>query len=170
MGPSAIGGERNYMQKAIARSENPNIHAPDEPALVLMVEDNSADVYLVEQAFRKHNIWVRLVVMDDGEKAIRWIEEANRNPTAETPRAILLDLNLPKRTGTEVLERLRACERFRDLPVVIFTSSNSNQDRSLATKFRATRFLRKSADFDEFLEVGQVIKDVLSGGISPSVS
>lgn len=131
--------------------------------MVLVVEDNAADVFLVQEAFREHGLCVKLVVMEDGEKAIQWIRRASCEPESEAPRAVLLDLNLPKRTGAEVLEKLRSTERFRDLPVIIFTSSNSHQDRSLATRFPATHFFQKSPDFEEYIRIGKVVREVIEG-------
>lgn len=131
--------------------------------MVLVIEDNAADVFLVREAFREYGLKVRLVVIDDGEKAIQWIGHASCEARAESPRAIVLDLNLPKRTGAEVLEKLRSTERFRDLPVIIFTSSNSYQDRSLAARFPATHFFQKSPDFDEYIRIGKIVKEVIEG-------
>lgn len=131
--------------------------------VVLVIEDNAADVFLLEEAFREYGLNVKLLVMDDGEKAVQWIKDANGTEGTEAPQVVVLDLNLPKRTGAEVLEQLRSSERFHDLPVIIFTSSNSYQDRSLASRFPATRFFQKSPDFDEFIRIGKVVKEVIDG-------
>ena len=143
---------------------NDNSGGKEKPArVVLVIEDNAADVFLLQEAFREYGLNVKLLVMDDGEKAVQWIRDANGAEGTEPPQVVVLDLNLPKRTGAEVLEELRSTERFHDLPVIIFTSSNSYQDRSLASRFPATRFFQKSPDFDEFIRIGKVVKDVIEG-------
>lgn len=132
------------------------------PFKMLVVEDNAADVYLLEEALRVHNLAAEMVVLTDGEKAIRWIESHDAPGGEELPAVILLDLNLPKRHGAEVLERIRSSRSFRDVPVVLFTSSNSARDRSLVDTYGHTWYFRKSADIDEFMSIGQVLGQVIA--------
>jgi CheY-like chemotaxis protein len=127
---------------------------------VLLVEDNPADVFLVEEAIKEHNLPVHLLVVEDGEAAIRFLEQANIE-SESIPKAVVLDWNLPRRSGSEVLQHLRNSTRFPDIPVVVFTSSDSRWDRELAAQLGATRYFRKSADFDEFMEIGNVLEEVL---------
>ena len=127
---------------------------------VLLVEDNPADVFLVEEAIKEHQLPVHLVVVEDGEAAIRFLERANVE-TDTVPRAVVLDWNLPRRSGSEVLQHLRTSTSFADIPVIVFTSSDSRWDRELAAQLGATRYFRKSADFDEFMEIGNVLEEIL---------
>ncbi len=135
----------------------------NEVRVVLLVEDNPADVFLVEEALRLHGLAPRLVVLDDGEKAIQWIAESDRQQRTPPPAAMILDLNLPKRTGAEVLGKLRDSPALRDTPVILFTSSGASRDRALEDSFPHTRYFRKSADYDEFMQIGGMLKNVLSG-------
>lgn len=128
---------------------------------VLLVEDNPADVYLVEEAIKEHQLAVDLLVVEDGEAAIRFLEEASA-ANGNLPTAVVLDWNLPRRSGSEVLQHVRTNSRFPDIPVIVFTSSDSRWDRELAAQLGATRYFRKSADFDEFMEIGDVLEEVLA--------
>jgi two-component system response regulator len=136
---------------------------------VLLIEDNSDDVFLLQEAFNLHSLSVRLVVIDDGEKAIEWIKE---NDVAKEnrllPAAVILDLNLPKRNGAEVLEVLRASQALKTTPVIIFSSSNSFRDRALRDRYPNTSYFRKSADFDEFSNIGGALKQVIEPPSTPN--
>lgn len=126
-----------------------------------MVEDNRADILLVEEALRLYDVNVQMHVVEDGEEACAFIERADRDPNSPCPSVLLLDLNLPKKTGIEVLRRVRASERCNRIPVVIFTSSNSPQDRNETSRLGASRYFQKPTRYDQFLKIGQVLKDVL---------
>ncbi|MCW5978175.1 MAG: response regulator [Bryobacteraceae bacterium] len=128
---------------------------------LLLVEDNPADVFLVEEAIKEHRLPVQLLVVEDGEAAIRFLDRANADASS-IPNVVVLDWNLPRRSGSEVLQHLRTNTRFPDVPVIVFTSSDSRWDRELAAQLGATRYFRKSADFDEFMEIGHVIEEVLT--------
>ena len=131
--------------------------------VILVVEDNPADVFLVREALKIHGMPANLVVLDNGEKAMRWIEANDEGPERVHPDAVVLDLNMPKRSGAEVLEEIRASKTLRDTPVIIFTSSNAYHDRALLDRFPNTKYLRKSGDFDEFIEIGGVLRAVIAG-------
>jgi CheY-like chemotaxis protein len=128
---------------------------------LLLVEDNAADAMLVEEAIRVHDVPVDLHIVADGEEAIAFIERAERDPRAPCPDMVLLDLNLPKRSGSDVLQRIRRSERCKHVPVVILTSSDSSRDRSEASRFGANRYFRKPTDYDEYMTVGKVLNEVL---------
>ena len=133
------------------------------PALVhlLLVEDNRADVLLVKDALELHQVKVQLHVAADGEEALQFIERVERDADAPSPGVVLLDLNLPKRTGAEVLSRVRQSDKLKDVPVVILTSSDSPKDREETTRLGANRYFRKPTGYDEFLNIGRVLKDVI---------
>jgi len=121
---------------------------------ILLVEDNPDDVELTKRAFRKNNIANNLVVARDGIEALDYLfcqgAYADRN-IKDTPRLILLDLKLPKMDGLQVLERLRAEEATRLVPVVILTSSKEEQDLISGYKSGANSYVRKPVDFIEFV-------------------
>jgi CheY-like chemotaxis protein len=125
------------------------------------VEDNRSDVKLVQEALRLQKIHVRLHVAEDGEKAIQWMLGLDAQGK-ELPSAVVLDLNLPKRHGAEVLSFIRSSPALAPIPVIIFTSSNSQVDRALAERHPKTSFLRKSSDFDEFMGIGSELRKVLN--------
>jgi CheY-like chemotaxis protein len=140
-------------------------HAPQTGlAFVLVVEDNRGDVFLVERAVEFHKLPVKLTVVEDGEQALKYLELVEADETTPCPSLVLLDLNLPKRPGTEVLRRLRSAGRCRDIPVIVLTSSDSAADRKMATEFGATRYFRKPTSYDEFLKIGEVMREVLQDG------
>ncbi|MBC8166145.1 MAG: response regulator [Bryobacteraceae bacterium] len=122
---------------------------------ILLAEDNPADVYLIEEALREHNVSFEITVAEDGEAAISMLASKSIEPDI-----VLLDLNMPKRSGGEVLERLRQ-DGARNIPVIILTSSDSPADREEALRLGATRYIRKPTGLDEFLEIGRTIKELV---------
>jgi CheY-like chemotaxis protein len=127
-------------------------------ATILLVEDNQDDVDLTLWAFQKSNISNRIVVMRNGQEALDYVfaasENAGRDPDA-LPQVILLDLNLPKVSGLDVLRALRADERTRRLPVVILTSSRHESDMVESYDLGANSYVRKPVDFAQFVEAAR---------------
>lgn len=122
---------------------------------ILLAEDNPADVYLIEEALREHQVPCQITVVEDGEKAIGKLTRGELKPDI-----VLLDLNMPKRSGSEVLTALRA-QAGKDIPVIILTSSDSPSDRQAAISLGATCYIRKPTGLDEFLEIGATIKQLV---------
>ncbi len=98
--------------------------------------------------------------VSDGERAIAFIERAENDPNAPVPDAVVLDINLPKLDGFEVLRRIRASQRYGTIPVIILTSSDSPSDRSEGAKL-ADGYFRKQPDYEEFLKIGPAIRQML---------
>jgi CheY-like chemotaxis protein len=119
---------------------------------ILLAEDNPADVYLIEEALREHQVTFHITVAEDGEAAMKLVMSGEVDPDI-----VLLDLNMPKRSGGEVLDRIRR-DAKRDIPVIILTSSDSPSDREEALRLGATCYIRKPTGLDEFLEIGATIK------------
>lgn len=115
----------------------------------------------MREAVRAENVPVAIHVAHDGEEAVNFIERAENDSTAPAPEILVLDLNLPKQDGFEVLARLRASERFRYIPVIVVTSSDSPEDRRRAANFGAAYF-RKPPSYDQFMRLGAVLKEILS--------
>jgi two-component system, chemotaxis family, response regulator Rcp1 len=122
-----------------------------------VAEDNPADVYLIEEALREHHVPFELTVAEDGETAIAMVISGKVNPDL-----VLLDLNMPKRSGVEVLMRLREQPECRALPIIVLTSSDSPADREEVLRLGATSYLRKPTGLDEFLQIGAAIKQLIS--------
>lgn len=123
---------------------------------VLLVEDNPTDVELTLRAFKKNNIANRIQVVRDGEEALDFLfctgAYEGRDST-EFPRVVLLDLNLPKVSGLEVLQKMRAEERTRTIPVVVLTSSREEQDIIHSYDLGVNSYMAKPVDFEQFTEV-----------------
>jgi len=122
---------------------------------ILLVEDNSQDEMLTLRALRKINLANDVDVVRDGQQALDYLfreGEFTGRAGPELPAAVLLDINLPRISGLEVLERLRADSRTRTLPIVILTSSDEEQDRFRGYIHGANSFVRKPVDSSEFIE------------------
>jgi two-component system, chemotaxis family, response regulator Rcp1 len=129
---------------------------------ILLVEDNRADVFLVEEAIKAHGVPAEIHAVEDGAEAVAVIERAETDPNAFFPGIVVLDLNLPKKSGAEVLRLMRQSPRFKTLPVIVLTSSDSVRDRTEVARLGADRYFRKPATYDEFLEVGAVLNEMLA--------
>jgi CheY-like chemotaxis protein len=129
--------------------------------VILLIEDSSADVYIVRESLRKHLKDFDLQVVNDGEKAFKLIEAADLDASVPCPSLMLLDLNLPKRSGHEILRRMRESPRCGHVPVVILTSSDSPSDRAETARLGATAYFRKPPDLEEFMQIGMVVERVL---------
>lgn len=128
---------------------------------LLLAEDNLPDALLVREAILAEQLEMDVHIVADGELAIEFVARAATDPDAPAPHVILLDLNLPKLDGFEVLRRVRAIEKFKGIPVIIVTSSDSPGDRKEAAKLGASYF-RKPVSYEEFIKIGGVLRRFLS--------
>jgi CheY-like chemotaxis protein len=126
---------------------------------ILLAEDNPADVYLIREALKEHGIDCPVHVVWDGKEVLQFIEGAG---LAHQIGLVILDLNLPRHDGIEVLQRLRETAGLAHVPVVVLTSSDSPRDRVVASEFGATCYLRKPFSLEQFLSLGEVFKDLLA--------
>ena len=126
-----------------------------------MVEDNDADVNLVREALEEHGVRCELIVITNGEAAIHLVERIDAAEIA-CPDLVILDLNLPRRPGSEVLRRIRESCTCAPVPVLVLTSSDSRRDRDEAARLGASRYLCKPSRLNEFLELGRVFREMLS--------
>jgi chemotaxis family two-component system response regulator Rcp1 len=134
---------------------------------VVLVEDNPADEFVIRECLAPRFPNADLSVYRDGEQMMRWIDLIE-SEYAPCPDMILLDLNLPRFTGAQVLDRLRAHPRCQGVPVIIVTSSDNPSDRSSAVRMGATRYFRKPSEYNEFLKLGDVVHEVLSSSNAAS--
>ncbi|MBI5055750.1 MAG: response regulator [Nitrospirae bacterium] len=125
---------------------------------ILLVEDNPDDVKLTLRALKKNRILNEVVVAQDGVEALDYLfgtgNFAGRDMSV-MPQVILLDLKMPRIDGLEVLQRIRADERTRLLPVVILTTSSEDKDKIESYKFGANSYIRKPVDFNQFVDAVQ---------------
>jgi two-component system response regulator len=122
---------------------------------ILLVEDNPDDVQLTKRALKQNNITNELVVVNDGVEAMDYLTEASAAPPGSSkalPALILLDLNLPRMNGLEVLKRIRANDRLKRLPVVVLTSSKEDGDILKSYDSGANSYIRKPVEFERFTE------------------
>jgi two-component system, response regulator len=124
---------------------------------ILLVEDNEDDQLLAMHAIRASRIHCEVEVARDGEEALRMLAACAARVPAELPALVLLDLNLPKVDGHEVLRRMRSDAHTRNVPVVALTSSGESQDVLRAYQLGANGYVRKPIDFDEFRQCAHVI-------------
>lgn len=129
---------------------------------ILVAEDNAADVFLVHEALDARGLRYELHHVDDGEKAIAFIRMCDEQESAPCPDLLLLDMNLPRREGYEVLQEVKRSRRSSNIPVVIFTSSDSPGDKERVAALGATRYFRKPSDFDAFMALGAIIQELLT--------
>ena len=123
--------------------------------IILLVEDNPSDAGLTKRAFDKHRIHNELVVVEDGQEALDYLFGAGAyagRDTGQMPAVILLDLQLPKLDGLEILKRIRGHDLTKRLPVVVLTSSREEQDEAMSYNLGANSYIRKPVDFHQFAE------------------
>lgn len=136
---------------------------------ILLIEDNPGDVRLTKEAFSESKIPIDLHVVMDGEEALDYLHSAGLQPDSEIPDLILLDLNLPKKDGREVLEEIKTNERLKRIPVVVLTTSNAEQDIMTSYNCHANCYINKPVDFDHFFDIIQKVEEFwLSTAILPS--
>ena len=125
---------------------------------ILLVEDNPGDVRLTLEAFKEGKVINNLAVVNDGVEALGYLRREGRHANATVPDLILLDLNLPKMDGRQVLAAIKADERLMTIPVVVLTTSASQDDIARAYGHHANCYITKPVDLDQFLRVVQSIE------------
>jgi CheY-like chemotaxis protein len=130
---------------------------------IMLAEDNPGDVFLVRRALEMHELDVDLVVVHDGQSALGLVEKGDLEESSRRPDLIMLDLNLPRATGSRVLERIRQSPRFARIPVVVVTSSDSASDRRAATLLGAAHYFQKPCDLAGFMQLGGIVRTLLEG-------
>jgi two-component system, chemotaxis family, response regulator Rcp1 len=125
--------------------------------LMLLVEDNAGDVRLTREALREGNLAVELTAVADGEQALAYLRGEGEHAGARRPDVILLDLNLPKKNGLEVLEEIKADPGLRRLPVIMLTTSASARDVAACYDRGVNCYVVKPLDLDDFTRLVQAI-------------
>jgi CheY-like chemotaxis protein len=130
------------------------------PATILLVEDNPADVLLIREALEEHSIRADIYVLSDGEKAVRFVETEAKG--LAHPDLVILDLNLPRKTGREVLQHIRASETLGKVRVVVLSSSDAPRDMEESFRLGITKYIRKPSSLPEFMKIGGVLRELLT--------
>ncbi|MEO3812027.1 response regulator [Sphaerisporangium sp. B11E5] len=126
---------------------------------VLLVEDDPGDVLLTREAFEHNKVQNKLHVVSDGEQAMRFLRQEGEYADTPRPDLILLDLNLPRKDGREVLEDIKADADLRSIPVVVLTTSEAEEDILRSYHLHANAYVTKPVDFDQFIKVVRQIDD-----------
>jgi CheY-like chemotaxis protein len=129
------------------------------PVEILLVEDNDGDVRLTFEALKEGKVHNRLTVARDGVEALSILRREGAHRAAPRPDLILLDLNLPRRDGREVLADIKADEALRRIPVVVLTTSKAEEDIARSYDLHANCYITKPVDLDRFLSVVKSIDD-----------
>jgi two-component system response regulator len=129
------------------------------PAEILLVEDNENDVILTRRAFKDAELAIKLHHVQDGEQCMAFLRKQGQYAAAPTPDIILLDLNMPRMDGREVLAEISGDENLRHLPVVILTTSSAEQEILKMYKLRCSSYIIKPVDLEQFVRVIRLFSD-----------
>jgi chemotaxis family two-component system response regulator Rcp1 len=125
---------------------------------ILLVEDNEGHILLTIKALQEAEVYNSIEVVKDGEKAVQFLKKQGSYVDAETPGLILLDINLPRLNGKEVLHIIKSDDKLKCIPVIMLTTSNSESDILESYNYHANCYLTKPDNFLDFIEVGDSIK------------
>lgn len=126
---------------------------------ILLIEDNSGDVVLIREALKESKFQCDLTVVNNGSQAIELLKEIRKNTAAPLPELILLDLNLPRKNGREVLAEIKSDNRLRTIPVIVLTSSEAEQDIQSSYLLHANCYITKPTDFDAYIRIIKLINE-----------
>ncbi|OGS37062.1 MAG: response regulator [Elusimicrobia bacterium RIFOXYB2_FULL_49_7] len=130
-----------------------------KPIEILLVEDNPGDIRLTQEAFKEAKISNHISIVQNGEQAIAFLHKENDYANMPTPAIILLDLNLPKKDGREVLAEIKEDPNLKRIPVVILTTSKAEEDILKTYNLHVNCYITKPVDLDQFLEVIKSIEN-----------
>lgn len=157
---AASGWSPKLEEGLLSASQFRSDDKPGRRRQILVVEDSKADLFLIREAISEAKVDADLHVVQDGEKAIEFLDQVREGDDA-CPDLVLIDLNLPRKNGTEVLRALRSRGACRDALVMIVTSSDSASDRAAVNALGLNGYFRKPSSYDEFLKLGPIVRDLL---------
>jgi CheY-like chemotaxis protein len=131
---------------------------PERLIEILLVEDNPGDVRLTQEVLREGNIFNHLSVVEDGVQALEFLQQQGNYSHSPRPDLILLDLNLPRKDGREVLAEIKFSTHLKRIPVVVLTTSQSKEDVLRAYDFHANCYITKPIDLEQFIKVVRTIE------------
>src|SRR5689334_4236299 len=135
----------------------------ERTARILVIEDNRSDVFLLDRALRKQDLQFELVHLLNGDEALAFIRRQGAYAEAAIPHVILVDLNLSKYTGEDILRAIGSAAHLAGVPVCVWSSSRSRRDETVLKDLGVTQFITKPSGLDQFMEIGKSIKDLLAG-------
>jgi len=131
-------------------------------ARILVIEDNASDVFLLERALNKQDFRFELVHLLSGGEALAFIRRQGAHANAAIPNLILVDLNLSKYSGEDILREIRSATHLGGVPVCVWSSSRSPRDEALLKDLGVRQFITKPSGLDQFMEIGKILKDLLA--------
>jgi chemotaxis family two-component system response regulator Rcp1 len=131
-------------------------------ARILVIEDNRSDVFLLERALKQQEFLFELIHLPSGSEALAFIRGQGAYADEAIPNLILVDLNLYKYTGEDILREIRGAGRFNGVPVCVWSSSRSRRDETVLRELGIAQFIPKPSGLDQFMEIGKVIRDLVA--------
>src|ERR1035438_4570438 len=128
---------------------------------ILVIEDNRSDVFLLDRALKQQNLRFELIHLVSGGEALAFIHRQGAYADAAIPDLILVDLNLAKYTGEDILREIRSANHLGGVPVCVWSSSQSPRDEALLKDLGVSHFITKPSGLDQFLDIGKTIKGLL---------
>jgi len=129
-------------------------------ARILVIEDNGSDVFLLDRALKKQDLRFELVHLLNGGEALAFIRRQGAWADAPIPNLILVDLNLSKYSGEDILREIQSAGHLAGVPVCVWSSSGSRRDEALFKDLGVSQFITKPSGLDQFMEIGKIIKDL----------
>jgi chemotaxis family two-component system response regulator Rcp1 len=136
--------------------------APVPAARIVVIEDNSSDVFLLDRALKQQGLRFELIHLPTGDAALAYVRGQGAFAGAPIPNLILVDLNLSRYTGQEIVREIRSAGHLVDVPVCVWSSSRSRRDEATLQGFGISKFITKPSGLDQFMEIGELIKGLLS--------
>jgi DNA-binding response OmpR family regulator len=136
-------------------------------ARILVIEDNGSDVFLLDRALKKQNLKFELVHLLSGGEALAFIDRQGAYADAVIPDLILVDLNLSKYTGEDILREIQRATHLAGVPVCVWSSSQSRRDEALLKELGISKFITKPSGLDQFMEIGKIIVDLVRQVANP---
>jgi DNA-binding response OmpR family regulator len=131
-------------------------------ARILVIEDNGSDVFLLDRALKKQDFQFEMIHLLNGGEGLAFIRRQGAYADAAIPNLILVDLNLSRYTGEDILREIRSAKHLVGVPVCVWSSSRSRRDEALLKDLGVSQFISKPSGVNQFMEIGKTIKDLLA--------
>ena len=153
------------MMKSAHMRENGKLRraSPAPAARIVVIEDNCSDVFLLDRALKQQDLSFELVHLLNGGQALAYVRREGAHADAPIPSLILVDLNLSKYTGQEIVREIRSAGHLAGVPVCVWSSSRSRRDEASLQELGISQFITKPSGLDQFMEIGEIIKALLAG-------